>query len=127
MMLSEAFAAGEPSTATVTWFQLGVALVAGGSVAALLNGLFNRKQLGASATKIITDAAASVTGSMTNRLKELEDKDELREAEWRSLKTNLFRHEGWDRKVVSKLRALDPNVEIEDPPPLYPTNEENLG
>lgn len=120
-----------PST-SVTWFQIVFALIMGGALAAVINGFFNKKQLGASATKLITDAAASVTGSMQKRLDELEEaeeereqKDKAREKEWRAFKIQLFRHEAWDRKVVNKFRDL--GIEIEDPPPLYPMNEEHLG
>ena len=121
-----------PPTTSVTWFQILIALIMGGALAAVINGFFNKKQLGASATKLITDAAASVTGSMKTRLDELEaaeeereKKDRVREQEWRNFKIQLFRHEAWDRKVVNKFRDL--GIEIEDPPSLYPTNEENIG
>lgn len=108
-----------PSPVTVTWFQLMFALIGGGTLAAVINGLFKRRELGASATKIITEAAASLTTQMQRRIEELEAEEQAHDIEWRKFKDLLRAHEAWDRQFVKKMRQLNPDETIPDPPPLY--------
>ena len=84
-----------------------------GVIAAVVNGLINRRKLGADTTKVITEAAASLVGMTQGRLDTLEkEMTEVRKA--------LRIHEPWDREAVKKLRSADPPIDILDPPPLYP-------
>lgn len=100
------------------WLQVVTAVFTSGLLTAIITGIFNKKRLGADAAKIITDAAASVTSTMSSRLRELEAKEQMREREEDEFRIKLERHEAWDRKLVQKIRQMDSSVELEDPPTL---------
>lgn len=101
--------------------QVLVAIAASGVLGAVINGLVNRRKLGADATKIITDAAASVTDTMQKRLASLESKEDERDAEEVAWRFTLAIHAAWDRKAIDIIRTAIPSADIDDPPPLYPS------
>lgn len=113
--------------------QLIVALVGGGTIAAVINAIMSRKKLGADATKIITEAAAGVATDLRadntdlrQRLARLqtqvaecearEDRWELERREWRDI---LQVHAAWDHMAVVSLRDHGV-IDLPAPPPLYP-------
>jgi len=100
------------------WLQVVTAVFGSGLLTAVVTALFNKRKLTADAAKMITDAAASVTQTMSTRLQELEAKDRERELAENIFRQKLEMHEAWDRKLVIKIRQIDPNVIIEDPPSL---------
>lgn len=96
-------------------------------VTTIVQGVMNRKRLGAEATKIITDAASGVVASvrednerLRNRLTELE----RREDEWRYERNEwlaiLRSHQSWDITAVAAVQKAIPPVHLPDPPPLTP-------
>ena len=100
--------------------QLLIAIATSGLFGAIINGIINRKKLGADATKIITDAAASVVTTTEKSLSDIrlrEDQWETKERKWYQV---LRRHEEWDRKAYWALKTQAPHVKIEEPTPLYP-------
>lgn len=100
--------------------QILVAVGASGVIGAIVNGFLNRKKLGADATKIITDAAASVTDTMQKRLNNLEIREDQRDAEEINWRLTLAEHAAWDRRIVAQIRLLHPEIQVEDPPSLFP-------
>lgn len=100
--------------------QLLIAVATSGIFGAILNGLLNRRKLGADATKIITDAAANVVTSTKQSLDEIrlrEDEWERKERRWYQV---LRKHEEWDRKAYWTLKTQVPHVNIGEPTTLYP-------
>lgn len=126
--------------------QLAIAVLGGGTLAAILNAIMSRKKLGADATKIITEAAAGVASDLRtdnqnlrtkisdleSRVDELEQREEAinlahrREtAQWererQDWRATLQLHAAWDHLAVTKLREIDDEAaELPEPPPLYP-------
>lgn len=126
--------------------QLVVAVLGGGTLAAVLNAIMSRKKLGADATKIITEAAAGVASDLRTdnqalrtkqaeleaRVDELEQREEAinlahrREtAQWERERQDWRRvlqlHAAWDHMAVTKLReTMAEDVTLPEPPPLYP-------
>lgn len=97
-----------------------------------LNGLLNRRKLGADAAEAITRAAGGVVETLqadNSRLRsEVEqlrlevvdlrrsrDESEQREDEWREV---LHAHAAFDYVAVRRIRESDPS--FPDPPPLWP-------
>lgn len=101
-----------------------VTILSTGAVVSLISGGLqvwsNRKNLKAGTTQILTDAAGEFTGRIMERLRELERKDEVRDREDMRRDQALRVHSRWDRKVIRRLQEALPDLEIEDPPPLYP-------
>lgn len=112
--------------------QLVVAVVGGGTIAAIVNAIMSRKKLGADATKIITEAAAGVASDLrkdNDRLRERldrmqkqvdecearEDRWELERREWRDV---LQLHAAWDHTVATMARTG--GIDLPPTPPLYP-------
>lgn len=113
--------------------QLVVALVGGGTIAAVINAVMARKKLGADATKVITEAAAGVATDLRKDNADLrtevatlrrqvtecearEDRWELERREWRDI---LQVHAAWDHMAVTALRRAGVS-DIALPPALYP-------
>lgn len=112
--------------------QLVVALVGGGTIAAVINAIMARKKLGADATKIITEAAAGVTADLrkevdrlrmrSDRLQQQIDDCERREERWererREWRDVLALHAAWDHVTI--VQARDAGIPLSPTPPLYP-------
>jgi hypothetical protein len=105
-----------------------VALGVSGVIGTVVNFIFNRKGLRADATKVIAEAAATMTGSMEKRIASLEkEADDLRaEAEERRRydreRDRLdAEHDVWDRQIYAALKKLDPSSTIAPPPAFRPT------
>lgn len=111
---------------TDTWIQILAALGAGGILTAAVNGYLNRRKLGAEATKIITDAAASTVKDVrednarlrlrVEHLEQLEDAWESERQAWRDV---LMLHAAFDHLVVKRLQD-EGITDLPSPPPLYP-------
>lgn len=116
-----------------TLVQLIVATAGSGVLVAVIQGFFTRRKTkaevantGASATKLITDAAAGVvtnlqTDNGTLRAEIASLRIEVRRLErWRDAAEDLFeRHERWDAKVAVQLRESTGSA-VYDPPRLRP-------
>lgn len=100
------------------WLQIVTAVFGSGLLTAVVTAVFNKRKLSADAAKLITDAAASVTNTMSKRLQELEAKEHLRELQEDNFRLRLERHEEWDRMLVQRIRLIDPTMQIPDPPSL---------
>lgn len=110
---------------------------------AIVNGIINRRKLGAEATQIISDAAASTVKNVQSdnaslreelrgvrtELDEMKEAMRHREAEWRqereSQQAVLQVHAAYDSLMVQRLRECSTGshlalTDIGDPPPLYP-------
>lgn len=115
-----------------TLVQLIVAMAGSGVVVAVIQGVFTRhktkaevESTGANATKLITDAAASVVDRVQADNATLRAEVAALRAEvatlgrWRSAaEDNFERHEEWDVEVATQLRER--LVPVEDPPSLRP-------
>lgn len=88
-----------------------VSLFGAGTIGVIINALISRRKIGADATQVITQAAASLVSSTTGRL-------EAVERELTAIRSSARKHEAWDRQVVRQLRAA--GLEVADPPPLIP-------
>lgn len=100
------------------WLQVVIAVFGSGLLTAIVTAVFNKRKLSADAAKLITDAAASVTTTMSTRLQELEAKERLRELQEDAFRLKLEKHEEWDRTLVNRVRQIDPTMQIPDPPSL---------
>lgn len=110
-------------------------------LATVINGVLNRKKLGAETTKIITDAASGVVANLekdNDRLRRSEERvrlmlgdcearlDDLEhaQAEWETERAEWLRvlelHAAWDHMAITKLREVVPPIDMPDPPPLTP-------
>lgn len=98
---------------------------------AVVNGLFQRRRLGADATRIITEAAGGVVADVRKDNAELRER--LRNAEARideqermedELRDSLRDHVEWDRTVANVL-AEHGITDIPPPPPLFPPRKAN--
>lgn len=130
-----AIAAQQPPVATDTLIQLLVATAGSGVLVAMIQGFFTRRKTraevqstGANATKLITDAAASVVDrvqidniALRTEVANLRA-EVLRLGRWRdAAEDNFDRHERWDTDVANRLR--DRGLTVDDPPPLSPAAE----
>lgn len=111
---------------TDTWIQILAALGAGGILTAAVNGYLNRRKLGAEATKIITDAAASTVKDVREdnarlraRVETLEQREDSWEIERKAWRDVLMLHAAFDHVVVQRLKDAG-ITDLPDPPPLYP-------
>lgn len=135
-----------PGTGTDTLVQLLLAVAGTGSLVAVVQGLFTRRktraevqETGASATKVITDAAATLVSNVNADNVALRHENERIDAEvdrlrsivawlttWQqSAERNFERHEAWDVEVVRRLHECGslhsfPSGPIPPPPPLRP-------
>lgn len=105
----------------------------GAIIAAIFNGLFSKRKLGAEATEIITKAAAGVVTNLENEIKRQQRVNTDLIAEHRATIRTLMlnhaeeieewrrtaqQHIAWDYTVKDRLALL--GVEVPDPPPLTP-------
>lgn len=129
------------STGTDTLVQFIVAVAGTGGLVAVVQGLFTRRktraevaETGASATKVITDAAAVLVSNVNADNADLRAqvlalrKDVDRLQLWReAAERNFDRHERWDKVVTEAVRSCSrdhgylASVDLENPPPLRPT------
>ena len=86
-------------------------------LAALINFYANRKKVGADATKIITDAAASVVSTLKAQVDELERRDDERDEEMKR-HTEVINAQA---DYIQELRTHIANGKPPPPPP-YPAN-----
>lgn len=100
--------------------QILVAVGATSIVTGTISTFANKRKLGADAAKVITDAAAAVVSTTKARLDELEEEAMLRRKTDEALRAALMRHEVWDRKITRIIRDLAPELDIDEPPTLYP-------
>jgi hypothetical protein len=133
-------------TGSAALVQLIIAMAGTGSLVAVVQGLFTRRktraevqETGASATKVITDAAAVIVSNMAADNVALRQENNridveiarLREAvnwltAWReAAERNMERHERWDADVAERLQECGslhkfPSGPIGPPPPLRP-------
>lgn len=96
------------------------------SAAAVLTSIVSYIKVRPEARKLDADAGTQIGGfgmAMAEKDRERLDKlqtafDNMRHREIaRDLK--LIRHSSWDHRMIDKLRSALPDVEIEDPPPLF--------
>jgi len=112
-----------------------VVAVGGGSVLnELLRNFLGRKKLGADASKIISEAAAStvtlvrseaenLSKQVEKLTRQVENLTKLREQDdedRRHHRIMLDAHAAWDRDVISRCESCTPVVELREMPPLYP-------
>jgi hypothetical protein len=105
---------------------LGSAAVAS-VIGAIINGILNRKKLGAEATEIITKAASGVVADirqdnarLRKRVAELEFAQSewaIEKQEWRDV---LILHSAWDLMATTAVNQAIPPIELPPPPPLTP-------
>lgn len=134
-------------TGSAALVQLIVAMAGSGMLVATVQGLFTRRktraevqETGASATKVITDAAAVIVSNMASDNASLRQENNRIDAEiaalreavswltaWRdAAERNMERHEQWDTEVAERLKECGslhqfPSGPIRPPPPLRPT------
>jgi len=114
-----------------------VVAVGGGSVlTAIVQNFLGRKKLGADASKIISEAAASTVTlvrteaeelrkqvtelrAQVERLQKMRDADDEQARFQRIL---LREHEAWDDDVVARCATAVPPIQLRDRPPLYPVS-----
>lgn len=112
---------------------LGSAAVAS-IIGAIINGILNRKKLGAEATEIITKAASGVVADirsdnerLRSRVGELEfaaSEWEVEKDEWKAV---LTLHAAWDLMATAAVNNAIPPIELPPPPPLTsPTRRRRL-
>ena len=97
-----------------------IAIATSGVFGAIINGIINRRKLGAEATKIITDAAANVVSATERALIEYRAREEEWEAKERKWYKILRIHERWDHKMYNLAQTHNPELIIEEPTTLYP-------
>lgn len=97
-----------------------VALGVSGVVGTTVNFVFNRRGLRADAANKIAEAAATMTGTMEKRIKDLEQEAEERRRADREREHLDLAHEIWDRQIYAAVKRLDPESPILPPPPLRP-------
>lgn len=100
-----------------------IAIATSGVFGAIINGIINRRKLGAEATKIITDAAASVVTTTEKTLIEYRAREEEWEAKERKWYRILRVHEHWDQRMYYLVKHNNPELIIEEPTPLYPDKD----
>jgi hypothetical protein len=128
------------SSGTNTIIQLLVAMAGTGSLVAVVQGLFTRRktraevaETGASATKVITDAAALLVATVQSdnvalraEIVALRGRVDRLQAWREAAERNFEVHERWDEAMVEAVRvcARDHHyvfADIGNPPPLRPT------
>ncbi len=116
-----------------TLVQVIVATAGSGVLVAVIQGFFTRRKTkaevestGATATKLITDAAASVVTTLqTDNVSLRVEVEKMRRSmklleRWRDVaEDNFDRHEVWDGKVAAQLRECTGGP-VDEPPPLRP-------
>jgi hypothetical protein len=105
---------------------LGSAVVAS-VIGAVINGILNRKKLGAEATEIITKAASGVVRDIredNERLRRRVSELEIQASEWmiekQEWKDVLILHGAWDLMATTAVNQAIPPIELPPPPPLTP-------
>lgn len=128
----------QAGTSTDTLVQLLVAMAGTGSLVAVVQGLFTRRktraevaETGASATKVITDAAAVLVANVQSDNVSLRaELVVLREQvtrlhTWREAAERNFEiHERWDERIAETIRLCTAHHDwpaVGSPPPLRPT------
>ena len=91
-----------------------------GIAAATINFFANRKRGGADATKIITDAAASIVTSLRERVDELERREDERDDWEEEIREASVAHAQWDMDRIAELARFAPQLKIKPPPPMLP-------
>jgi len=100
----------------------------------LLRNFLGRKKLGADASKIISEAAASTVTLVRTEAEELRKQvTELRKevAALRKMRDEddeqtrfhrrlLQEHDAWDEDVMARCATAVPSIQLRDRPPLYP-------
>jgi len=110
-------------------------------LATVINGILNRKKLGAETTKIITDAAGTFVKELKEDNERLRRSDERKtllladcearlddlehaQAEWETERDEWLRvlqvHASWDALAIARLGEPIPPLVIPDAPPLTP-------
>lgn len=127
-------------SSTDTLVQLLVAMAGTGSLVAVVQGLFTRRktraevaQTGASATKVITDAAAVLVANVQSdnvalraELVALRGQVNRLHAWREAAERNFEAHERWDDRMAKAIRVCSGHHDwpempaMEDPPPLRP-------
>lgn len=106
------------------------ALASGGLVsifAAIINGFFSRKKLGADAAEAISRAAAGVVERLEAEvrrqetlIREMAEEHRRQRAEWHQerveVRNTLAAHVAWDGIAIQKMAEF--GVELPDPPPV---------
>ena len=105
---------------------LGSAVIAS-VIGAVVNGIINRKKLGAEATEIITKAASGVVSDLRQDnerlrarlvvLENAQDEWELEREEWKRV---LTVHGAWDLMATTAVKQAIPPIDLPPPPPLTP-------
>jgi hypothetical protein len=112
---------------TVLVLQLLGSAVVASVIGAIINGILNRKKLGAEATEIITKAASGVVRDIredNERLRRRVSELEIQASEWaiekQEWKDVLILHGAWDLMATSAVNQAIPPIELPPPPPLTP-------
>jgi len=116
-------------------------------LATVINGILNRKKLGAETTKIITDAAGGMVKDLreeNERLRRSEERMRLMAADLEARVDDLEHaqaeaaierdewlrvlqvHASWDALAIAKLNEPIPPIDIPDAPPLTPPTRTRL-
>lgn len=110
---------------------IALAVVISGTGAAFVTGMWNRKQLGANAAKIITDAAAGVVQTMTTERVDMLVRLDALERQVGSLlrqrsadREAAILHAAWDHLAIAHLQ--EHAVHLPDPPPLYAPDQREV-
>lgn len=128
----------QAGTSTDTLVQLLVAMAGTGSLVAIVQGLFTRRktraevaETGASATKVITDAAALLVSTVQSdnvalRAELLALREEVGRLHiWKDAAERNFEvHERWDQRMAEAIRLCTGHHDwpaVGSPPPLRPS------
>ena len=94
---------------------------------AVINGVINRKKLGAEAVKVVSDAASGLVERVERdnerlRLREanlerFREESMLEKEEWRRV---LQVHAAWDALVIAAVHGANPPITLPPAPPLTP-------
>lgn len=99
------------------WLQLlgsaGLAVV----LAAVVNGVFNKRKLSAEATKIITDAAGTMVQRLESQVAELTTEQARQRRHQQLTDERLAVHAAWDRQA--QIAAERQGFQLPPPPPLF--------
>lgn len=85
--------------------------------AAIVSGWWNRRKLGAEATKIIADAAAKVVENYKGDNEDLRERVSRLERQHKADRNAQLLHAAWDQMASERLRAH--KDDLPPPPPLY--------
>jgi hypothetical protein len=99
------------------WMQFvgsaGIAVV----LAAVVNGVFNKRKLSAEATQIITDAAGSMVVRLEHQVADLSSEQARQRRHQQLTDERLAVHAAWDRQA--QIAAERQGFQLPPPPPLF--------